>query len=655
MKRSYRDVLRISLLVVLLLSSMGAPAVGEIQFGNYFLNGDVEFGGRFFADKPSRIHRGYFELYRDYPEMPVLERLDLLLRNKDMSQIFEVLADYRGENDQNVLFRAAQPGLFKFEFEYDKLQHMYSTVSNFRDEILVQWESYRVGVTITLRPELDLFADYKYTKKFGERTVDVPGVGGIPNGYQPGIEPIGETDHNLTAGAEWADKCYQFRVAYGMSMFDNDYETLTLPRITNADNFLTLAPSNIAHYVSSAGGVNLPYRTRINAAFSYGWLFQDDNFFFPTIGGVAASQKGPSLDANTIQGQFMAQSRPIDPLTLKFSYRAYHYEDTGNLTLLANAAGGDPDEQQDLLHSRHYPYTRQTLDFGGDYRFQLPFALNFGYRNEQVDRDFSNGDTSENTVKFGLKTLPFDWLNVIATYQHAARDGANGFVEFNDAQQVVLAKFYQGDRARDRFDIVAEFLPMDTLTFSANVGITSDSYKNSTFGLLDDDVWSFGFDGTWSPIKQVSLTAGYMYEHYKTRELSSSSTLNAGATQSIDVDNGPTLKTIDTFHTFTVGADVILIPEKLTLSTKGSYSFANTNYHNVRLPDLDTSLAHVESFLKYRFTKSLAAKLGYVFEEFDISDAYSTIYTTAPVEFDMEGYYTNYTAHMFLALIQYTF
>ncbi len=659
MKRSNRNVFRISLLVVLLLSFIEAPAIGEIQLGNYFLNGDVEFGGRFFADRPSRIHRGYFELYRDYPEMAVLERLDLLLRNKDASQIFEVIVSEPGENDANVLFTAKMPGLFKFEFEYDKLQHLYSTVSPIRDEVLVQWESFRAGVTVSLRPELDVYADYKYTKKFGDRPIDIQApTGGIPNGYQPALEPIGENDHNLTAGAEWADKLYQFRMEYGLSMFDNDYENLLIPNLANnppLDNRIWLAPSNIAHYFSTAGGVNLPYRTRINAAFSYGWLFQDDNFFFPVIGGIASAntQKGPSLDANSILGQITAQSRPIDPLTLKFAYRAYHYDDTGNINLYT--ATGDPDDLADLLHSAHYPFTRQTVSFAGDYRVAQPLALNFEYRNEQVDRDFSNGDTNENTAKFGLKAIPCNWVNFLATYTHAARDGAEGFVEFNDARQVTMMKFYQGDRVRDKFDFIAEFLPMDTLTFSGNVGISSDSYKNSTFGLLDDDVWSFGFDAAWSPIKQVSLSAGYMYEHYKTRTMANSTVLNAGAIQSIDVDNGPTLKTIDTFHTFNVGAELTIIPEKLSLSTRGSYSFANSNYHNARLPDLDTALAHMDAFLKYRFTKCLAFKLGYIFEEFDISQAYSTIYATRPIEYDMEGYYTDYSAHMFVALIQYTF
>ncbi len=659
MKRSNRKLFRISLLVVLLLSFLKAPALGEIQLGNYFLNGDLEFGGRFFADRPSRIHRGYFELYRDYPEMAVLERLDLLLRNKDMSQIFEVMVTEPGENDANVLFSAKMPGLFKFEFEYDKLQHLYSTVSPIRDEVIVQWESFRVAASVSVTPNLELYADYKYTTKFGDRPIDVQApTGGIPLGYQPALEPIGETDHNLTAGAEWADKMFQFRVEYGLSKYDNDYETLFIPNLANnppLDNRIWLAPSNIAHYANAAGGVNLPYRTRINAAFSYGWLFQDDTSFFPVIGGFTQTTPigGPGLDANSILGQITATSRPIDPLTLKFSYRAYHYDDTGNIALVT--ATGDIGDRLDYLHSHHYPFTRQTVSFGGDYRVAKPLSLNVEYRNEQVDRDFSNGDTSENSIKFGAKALACDYANFLMTYTHAARDGANGFVESDDTQQVIIAKFYQGDRVRDKVDFVAEFLPMDNLTFSGNVGISSDSYKNSAFGLLDDDVWSFGFDASWSPIKQVSLTAGYVYEHYKTRAVGTSTSLPGGTTTQIDIDPGPDLKTIDTFHTFSIGSELIIIPEKLTLSTRGSYSFANSNYHNFRLPDLDTALAHMDAFLKYRFTKSLAAKIGYIFEEFDISPPYATIYTTRPIEYDIEGYYKDYSAHMFMAMIQYTF
>jgi len=632
MKSLHRKVSAFLLFALLLLSLAVSDVRAQVEFGNYKLGGSVELGGRFFIEKPSRLGRGYFELYRDYPEGFVLERLNLELANKDMSQFFQVMVTEPGEKDQNFLFRGSRVGVWDLEFEWDQLQHLYSTISPYIDEVRTQWETARVAFTYTPKPEIDISSEYKWISKFGN----------IPKGAKergefssdPFLERIDYTQHEFNTGIELAQPNYQFRVGYNLSIFENDNKSLAL--FSNPSDLLSLPPDNMANYVTAGGGVNLPYRSRITGAFSYGWLVQD-SAVIPNDSPISGSS---NLEVNTLTGFISAVSRPINPLTVKGYYRIYDFHDNANDTLVS-ALGGDS------LRSLHYPFMRQTASADAKWTFPIPVSIDVEYKYDQMNRDYNNGDTTEHTPKVALKATPFNWLNLIGTYSHSIRDGSGYISPSFTAEEIALSKFYAADREQDRVDFVAEIMPLNNLTFSVNYGLANDSYDRNPFGLLSDKRWSAGIDVAWNPISRLSLNAGYMHEQFRTRE-------RADLNSFIDIDPGPILLTNDYFDTVCVGMDLVIIPEKLDFNSRYSYSFADTDFNNSNLPPLKDTISRFESYFRYRFTKNISAKVGYIFEQFSISGDYSR-YTFPDDSYDLDGYYKPYTAHMILGMLQYRF
>ena len=631
------DVKKLLLFLFSLMLLPLTPCVsfGEIEIGDYRFGGDIDIGGRFFIQKPGRYDRGYFEIYRDFPQGFVLERLDLSVTNKDASQYFQVLATEPGERDQNFLFRSAMVGVYSVEFEWDQLQHVYSTIYPTIEEIRQQWETARFGFTYTPTTEIDVSAEYKFSHKYG----NIPKgeiAGGPSNAFNftPFLEPIDYTEHYLTAGAELARQMYQFRVAYNLSIFENDIKWVEVPG--GSQNFVYLPPSNIAHYVTAAGGVNLPYRTRVNASFSYGWLSQHDS----QLPDISFASGSTDLSVNNILGYLSAVSRPLDPLTLKAYYRIFDYQDTLDSTIQPSI---DPN------HLFHYPFTKQTADFDAKWNFKWPGSIDVEYRWDRWTRDYMNGDTSEHTPKVAVRLTPFDWLTFISAYSHSSRDGSNYILyDSGNPESILLNKFYAADRERDKVDLTAEFTPLNNLVFSINYGLANDTYHDSPYGLLDDKNWSAGADISYSPIKRLALSFGYLHEHFKSRVL-------AGPDSVIDIDPGPELLTTDDFDTFSAGLELKIIPEKLDLTTRYSYSFSRSDFHNSALPDLKESINRLESWLRYRFTKQLAVKAGYIFETFDINNEYARLDFRQPVEYDLDGYYRPYTAHIMMGILQYKF
>src|SRR5207249_9164006 len=99
------------------------------------------------------------------------------------------------------------------------------------------------------------------------------------------LQPIEQTVHDFRLTGAYAQERYQLQVAYLFSAFENDLTRiiasnpcsgLGAPCTAGPDTGQSsLPPSNWAHSISLAGGVNLPMRTRINANAAWGLHLQN--------------------------------------------------------------------------------------------------------------------------------------------------------------------------------------------------------------------------------------------------------------------------------------------------------------------------------------------------------------------------------------------
>ena len=127
------------------------------------------------------------------------------------------------------------------------------------------------------------------------------------------------------------------------------------------------------------------------------------------------------------------------------------------------------------------------------------------------------------------------------------------------------------------------------------------------------------------------------------------------------------MTTSDSYNTFVARADVKLIPKKLTLTSRASYSFANSNFNNNIMTNLKEYYGDIRTFLTYQFNEHWACRAGYIFEAFGMPKEYQTLYlkgvSAAGVSGvvngqqynTMDGFFTNATAHIVQGFVQYKF
>ena len=205
---------------------------------------------------------------------------------------------------------------------------------------------------------------------------------------------------------------------------------------------------------------------------------------------------------------------------------------------------------------------------------------------------------------------------------------------------------------------------MNNVTFSGNFSIYNDNFLDSTWGIQSDRGWSIGADASWRPHERVALSLGYDHQQLQTRQLAAGN-LIGGEDGRVPGDIGPTLTTADAYDTFIARADIKLIPKKLTLTTRASYSLANSNFHNNLMPNLNEYYADIRTFLTYQFNEHWACRAGYIFEAFHMTKEYQTLYLQG-VQANgtaggnqqyntLDGFFTNATAHVVQGFVQYKF
>ena len=227
-------------------------------------------------------------------------------------------------------------------------------------------------------------------------------------------------------------------------------------------------------------------------------------------------------------------------------------------------------------------------------------------------------------------------------------------------------KFYAGSLLRNNANFIAEVYPRDNLTFSFNFSIYNDNFTNSTLGIQSDRGWSTGADVSWRPYDRMAFSLGYDHQQLQVRELAAVTSI-FGEQGLIIGDEGPTLTTSDSYDTFIARTDIKLIPNKLKLTVRASYSFANSNFHNPAMPKLNEYYADLRTYLTYQFTEHWAVRAGYIFQQFGQSNKYGEMWTRGinatgvnGNQFNqmlntLGGYYRDGTANLVQAFLQYKF
>jgi MtrB/PioB family decaheme-associated outer membrane protein len=547
---------------------------------------------------------------------------------------------------------------------------------NVRDiDLQMRQDVARTGFRYTPLPEWDFRLGYSLTQKKGSRPF---GANTRTNNTSPFNtveipEPIDYQTHDITAGAEYASDWGSIGLNYTGSIFGNDNASVTWDNPFRTTDSATLGPArgrhalspdNVAHSVALNGALNLPWASRLMGTVSYGWMRQDESFLPMTTNLLLTPSPLPasSLDGriDTLLANFALNTRLLRDVSMTARYRFYLVNNkTSELTFLdyVTADGGvtgagatAPDRRALALeYNRH----NAGLDLG--WRPLRMLSLKAGYGWERYDRDRRDADvTNEHSGKFSADLTPIDWLLLRASYLFAARrydkydhEHFVGDPTFADNppsglhMHENLRKFDMANRDRNKVDLLAQLMPLDSLTFTTSFGFGNDDFKNVGFGITGDDNWNVGADVVYVPVPDVALYANYMHENFKSKMRSR----QRGGSQGDSADYDWGSKWRDIVDTVGAGVDLALIPKKLDLRLGYGFSTATGEVKTralganpapsitaVNFPDTKSRLHELTTRLSLHLTKSVTAKLTYIYERWTDKD-----FTQDPMQPYMQG------------------
>ena len=724
--------------------------------GGFKLDGEVQAGVQFFIDEPSDKASAKFDEYRDVHNGLFLERLRLRLFSPDELYYGTLEGSKWGRRDQEYSLGVGRLGLWDARFDWDQTPHVFSRDTarllaqdvgrsvfvlptprpNLQahdggrriDEVGVLWQTARFSLFVTPSTEWELKTEYTRIHKEGTRAIGIS-YGTPMNNFAEYLEPINQLMHDFRIGGTYAKDNWQVQFGYVFSMFQNFRNSVTgdnpcfgLPGSLGSGQCQTaegtpgvpggptgaepsgrvsLAPSNMAHTVTIAGGISLPMRTRVNANVSYSLRLQNDEFLPHTntqsIARDPAFAPGLNLPDKSLDGvtgvflgNLFASTRPIAPLTLSFKYRIVNLHDMSNAPIFPCGVESDQAPYCDAnigiaglgppRQAKRREFTTQNAEINGRWRFGRPASVTLGLGWEGWDRNSTWNVThsDEPFAKAVLEVNPADWLLGHLTYRASFRRNSNydPYPTHIAADQAPrMRKFDVAERDRQQVDLTGQVMVTDTISVGTIGSWRFDNFvEPEKLGVQTAVGWSAGLDVSWRPNERFSLSAGYVHELNFTKQLNQ--TMNPGIKIQPSyewlADNADT---IDTYH---LNLNAAVIPKTLDYNLGFSYATAvgsvktrNTNPPPTgggaamnraataqRWPTFEDELLRIDTGLTYHFWKGWSAKLSYALElwrQQDFrTDAYNPYgFNRTPIFLGED--YKNYTVHIVAATLGYRF
>ncbi len=463
------------------------------------------------------------------------------------------------------------------------------------------------------------------------------------------FEPIDYETTDMKISGEYAGRGFLLNAAYHYSQFTNDIDTLTFDnplRATDAafnpsTGRIDLAPDNQYHNLAFTGALTkLPGNSQIIANAAFGMMLQDDTLVPFTTNSAIAAPALPveSIDAkvNTALYQLRLTSRPWTAMRIKAHLRYYDYD---NQTKRIDFTSGYVETDEFLTGTAitnlptSYTKTRAGLDLGFDLPAQTVFGI--GYTFERTDRQNREVDQQDdNILKASLDNKGLDWLVLRTSYERTDRRiGTYTYDVYrrsgDDLNQLPqLRKYDQADMTRDRYQVQATVYPIQTLALTGALTYGRDDFKDSPYGLLEDNHLIASIDTDYAINERTSLNFFYTFETYDNTQHGS----DAGGDWTADGE--------DQINTLGGGVTLALIPKRLDLDLTYSYSevdgdisFTSTSGSFADYKAVDDATTHaLNTKLKYHFTDNLAMSLGYLWERFDYDDYDVIGFSTVPTD-----------------------
>lgn len=548
-------------------------------------------------------------------------------------------------------------------------------------------------------------------------------VGGVGENFmsygQEIPEPVDNDTDEIGGGFDYRGANWHTSADYRYVNFGNDNDTVTWDnplRLTSVNNLqggsalnrLDLTPSSWSNTITATAGIwELPFDSRFTVTGTWSRIRQDDAFpaftvnnALTVVGGPNAGKLGATLPlpASSLDGQVdttlvnaLMSSRPIEPLSINLRVNYYDYDnDSRHIVFpdgwarVAESQWSEPDMAPVVNRVPSWIRLRSGADAAYELNDEVTLIGDYMYEAYWRNRA-RNADTGENIVGGRVNYEPVSWANLHAGYHWSIRS-IDGLYQSAPAHQFYewerLRMFDQSNRTRNKVDAYLGIDPLEQLSFGFTFAYSADAYDENYYGLQDRDGWTFGVDGTWTICDRAAVSAFYSRDDFETQTLLRAKSDAAGGGDFAVPENDFRTNIGDVTNTIGGSVKLGLIPEKLSLELGADYTYARSTFHSRNpnfvagvtsssgtaydWPDTEINTTQLTANLAYRWTDHVTTSIRYLYEDFDLTDAFTdpvVPYGNLP---DAQGnaldYFTfldanyyDYTAHVVTFVLKYTY
>ncbi|MGZ3648571.1 MAG: MtrB/PioB family decaheme-associated outer membrane protein [Syntrophales bacterium] len=614
---------------------------------------------------------------------------DVKLKYESERSYVDLNAKDMGYDTQQYSIRGGMWGDFKFDLNYDELPHnitydaktFYSGAGSSNLTYPTQppstntntWNTFDYstkrknlsgGFQIdTLKP---FFFDVSASSEQKNGTYPLGAAGTSPGGIDIELPaPIDYRTDSVNVAAGYIQNPLRLSLGYMYSSFSNSNANLNFrnPSTANtasATDTFTLPPDNYNYKINMLGSLRLPFNSKIDMKLAAGSSKSDATLLTSYVADVPGGLTNIGLNKSTFNGQVdtrnLAMSLTSKPLSFLDGRLFIKYDETENKS--------DQITTTDLTQSPS-TFTNALFDYrkvimGAEFGFRLPekFYLNTNYSYGTISR--KRDDIPENrdyTYGAELKWTGLDLMAARIGYERLDRKAE---FEAPDVPSIetYIRRFDAAAKYQDTYKASLDFFPLENLNFSLSYRYRETNYPDTILGLTGEKHDEFAVDADYLIAKWIRLFAFFDYERIRQYQF------QRQTTNAFDPSLPPTTTNFnwtanqkDESYSYTVGTDIFIIKDKLTLRLQHSYLESNGSVDytyllggnplpvgrtqdNIDLSNLDDyKLRYYLIKLTYNVNKASSVAVGYAYEKYIYSDAQYDGYQYVPATSGTNGGY----------------
>ncbi len=531
---------------------------------------------------------------------------------------FKIRASDIGYENQEYDIEGGMYGKFKYDLFYNEMVHnislgaktiysnpgsnnlTYAPGTVFANPSGTQWTSFdysikreKVGGDFDLQMVKPFYVDFTTyrERKSGINT-------GADDGYELPV-PISYTSDSFKGEVGYQAKPVFASLSYLYSSFQNQNSTLSNEGTDGSTLMMALPPDNNYYKLAFKGSVQLPMDSRFNVSASTAEAkstFNLDSLLNNYYGTTSVANAGVfhgRLDTNTIN--LALSSTPVRWVTANIFYRYYGTANKSDQITVQNPNG-------DNLPYQNYLFDYQKNTYGADLRFRLPLQLQLKTAYSYVDTDrrgrLDNPSTTDNIYSTELKWNGLDIITPKVSFQRLDRNATygmlnssvtggvssvalinSGFDATSGVDTSLISRFDTCRQITDTYKAGVDINPVYNLNLGLAYKYIKTDYSNAVLGLQNVKTNEFEINGDYAlgTIARLSAYFDLEYKKYLMYDVNDEGggTDPLNATSNFSTSYPWNLTTKDNTYEWGVGADIYVIPKKLTL--KLEYALVNSD------------------------------------------------------------------------------